>query len=59
VEYHLPELSAEQVAQLGRRQYYGYLIELYYNDVLQDLVAAPRKLARFGSASAPAVENEP
>ena len=59
VEYHLPELSPEQVAQLGRRQYYGYLIELYYNDVLQDLVAAPRKLARFGSANSPAAENEP
>jgi len=59
VEYHLPELSAEQTAQLGRRQYFGYLIELYYHDVLQDLVAAPRKLARFGSASAPPADHEP
>jgi hypothetical protein len=57
VEYHLPELSPEQVAQLGTRSFFGYLIELYYNDVLQDLVAAPRKLARFGSASAPVRES--
>lgn len=56
VEYRLPELSPEQVAQLGSRKYFGYLIELYYNDVLQDLVAAPRKLSRFGSASAPVRE---
>jgi hypothetical protein len=59
VEYHLPELTPEQIAQLGHRQYFGYVIELYYHDVLQDLVAAPRKLARFGSATPAAARNEP
>jgi hypothetical protein len=59
VEYHLPELSPEQIAQLGRRQYFGYVIELYYHDVLQDLVAAPRKLARFGSVTPAATGEEP
>ncbi len=58
VDYHLPELTTEQKAALGQRSYFGYLIELYYHDVLQDLVAAPRKLARFGSAAHPRTDSD-
>lgn len=46
VEYRLPKLTDEQRAAFGRRSYFGYVIELYYKDVLQDVVANPRKLAR-------------
>jgi len=52
VEYRLPELTEEQQAAFGQRTYYGYLIELYYEDVLQDVVANPRKLARKESQPA-------
>jgi hypothetical protein len=51
VAYHLPELSPAERASHGQRQFFGYLIELYYQDILQDLVAAPRKLARFGTTA--------
>lgn len=51
VEYFLPKLTDEQVANHGQRQYYGYVVELYYADVLQDFVANPRKLGRLGSST--------
>jgi len=50
VEYFLPELPADQRATLGEREFYGYVVELYYKDLLQDIVARPRKLARLGSS---------
>ncbi len=46
VEYLLDELTKDQEAALGQRQFYGYVVELYYRDVLQDVVASPRKLIR-------------
>lgn len=51
VEYFLPKLTAEQTATLGQRQFFGYVVELYYKDLLQDIVASPRKLARLGSSA--------
>lgn len=50
VVYHLPALSAAEVQQHGRRSYYGYMLRLYYNNKLQDVVAEPRDLLEFGSA---------
>tara|TARA_R110002096_G_scaffold376724_8_gene570505 strand:- start:553 stop:1650 length:1098 start_codon:yes stop_codon:yes gene_type:complete len=48
VEYFLKTLTKDQEAALGKRQYFGYVVELYYRDVLQDVVASPRKLLRSG-----------
>ncbi|MEM1294742.1 MAG: tetratricopeptide repeat protein [Verrucomicrobiota bacterium] len=48
VEYFLKKLTKDQEAALGKRQYFGYVVELYYRDVLQDVVASPRKLLRSG-----------
>ena len=50
VDYFLPKLTPEQVATLGQRRFFGYVVELYYKDLLQDIVASPRKLARLGSS---------
>lgn len=52
VEYFLKELTKDQEAALGKRQYFGYVVELYYRDVLQDVVASPRKLLRSGEQPA-------
>lgn len=51
VEYFLPKLTQEQLATLGQRRFFGYVVELYYKDLLQDVVASPRKLARLGSSA--------
>lgn len=56
VEYFLPALTEEQLANHGQREYYGYVVELYYQNVLQDYVANPRKLGRLtnpGASGAP------
>lgn len=44
VIYHQPEFTEEQKRELGERQYYGYIIELYYRDQLQDSAAFPPDL---------------
>jgi len=51
VDYILPKLNDEEKAILGNRHYFGYVIELYYRDVLQDMVANPRRLARQSQTS--------
>lgn len=51
VDYFLPKLTQEQAATLGQRRFFGYVVELYYKDLLQDIVASPRKLARLGSSA--------
>ncbi|MEM7014043.1 MAG: hypothetical protein AAF585_21500, partial [Verrucomicrobiota bacterium] len=50
-EYFLPKLTDEQIAGHGRREYFGYVVELYYDNVLQDYVANPRKLGRLGATN--------
>ena len=50
VEYFLPTLTDEETALNGKREYYGYVVELYYQNVLQDFVANPRKLGRLGGS---------
>lgn len=57
-DYMLPKLNDEEKAILGNRHYFGYVIELYYRDILQDMVANPRRLARQ-SQSAPAPQEFP
>lgn len=38
-------LSAEEIAPDSARRYHGYVVKLYYNDHLQDVVAKPAQLA--------------
>lgn len=56
VSYYQPVFTNEQKRELGERVYYGYIVELYYQDELQDVVAAPRKLMGL-NPSAPPVNN--
>ena len=42
--YFQPTFTEAQKKELGERRYYGYIIELYYRDELQDVVAEPRDL---------------
>jgi hypothetical protein len=44
VEYFHPVLTPEQVRDLGDRKYHGHIVEVYYRDELQDVVAQPRTL---------------
>lgn len=45
VNYSQPEFTEEQRRELGERVYYGYAIELYYLDELQDRVIVPEDIA--------------
>jgi hypothetical protein len=47
VDYQQPVFSEEQLRELGVRKYYGYVIELYYQDRLQDRIEMPEELSRF------------
>lgn len=47
VVYQQPELTEEQRRELGERAYHGYVIELYYQDRLQDTVAKPEVLKQM------------
>lgn len=44
VTYQQPEFTIEQRQDLGERKYYGYAIELYYQDVLQDRIVMPEDI---------------
>lgn len=54
VTYYQPVFTPEQKRELGERVYYGYIVELYYRDELQDVVAAPRKLRGLHPSAPPA-----
>jgi len=47
VDYRQPVFSEEELRELGERRYYGYVIELYYQDKLQDRIEMPEELSRF------------
>lgn len=53
VTYYQPVFTSEQKRDLGERVYYGYIVELYYRDELQDVVAAPRKLMGLNPSAPP------
>jgi hypothetical protein len=53
VIYHQPVFSPEQKRELGERAYYGYIIELYYRDELQDSAAFPPTLRDLEPKSIP------
>ncbi len=54
VSYYQPVFTKEQKRDLGERVYYGYIVELYYQNELQDVVAAPRKLMGLNPSAPPA-----
>jgi len=47
VNYNQPVFSEEQKRELGERSYYGYAIELYYRDQIQDKAVMPEEIARL------------
>lgn len=44
VNYDQSSLTEEQKRELGERKYFGYVIQLYYRDELQDRIAMPPEL---------------
>ena len=56
VNYTQPKFSEEEARELGDRKYYGYIVELYYRDELQDKVIMPSDLAQYQIMEAPGVE---
>lgn len=44
VNYHQPQFTEEESQDLGNRSYYGYVIELYYQDRLQDRIVVPEAI---------------
>jgi len=51
VLYNLPEFSANEVAQLGRHVFYGYVVKLYYKNRLMGAVVNPPDLSTVGDSS--------
>ncbi len=49
VVYHMPELTPQEIASIGRRQFYGYVVKLYYLNRLAGSAAAPRELLAAGN----------
>lgn len=43
-QYHMPILTPSEIADFGKRGYYGFIARLYYRDKLQDIYAQPRIL---------------
>jgi hypothetical protein len=54
--YHMPELTAAEVANIGHRAFGGYVIKLYYKNRLMSTAASPRELlsGSSGQGSGPA-----
>ena len=42
--YHMPELTPQEIANIGRREFGGYVIKLYYKNRLMSTAASPRDL---------------
>lgn len=53
IEYVRGDLSTDEVKKYGSRNYYGYVIEVYWNDKLQDVKAEPPELADFAREMPP------
>ena len=47
VNYNQPVFTEEQKRELGERSYYGYAIELYYRDKIQDKLVMPENIANL------------
>lgn len=55
--YHMPELTSQEMANIGHREFGGYVVKLYYQNRLMSTAAAPRELlggtSGQGAGSAP------
>ncbi len=45
--YNMPELNAEELRDLGKRSYYGYVVKIFYQDRLMVEQAEPKSLADY------------
>ena len=51
VVYHMPELRPEELRDLGKRSYYGYVVKLFYQNRLMSQKADPPSLLDFKPAA--------
>jgi tetratricopeptide (TPR) repeat protein len=42
--YFFPKTSEEEISRIGQREYYGFVVKLYYDNELQDIYSYPRTL---------------
>ncbi len=47
IVYHMPELRPEELRDLGKRSYYGYVVKLFYQNRLMSQKADPPALLDF------------
>ncbi len=59
VVYFHPQLTPDQIRELGQRRFYGYVVKLFYQDELQDQVADPGSLADQRPLDLPATGEGP
>jgi hypothetical protein len=45
--YNMPELKPEELRDLGKRSYYGYVVKIFYQDRLMSVQAEPKSLADY------------
>jgi hypothetical protein len=50
--YNMPELKPEELRELGKRSYYGYVVKIYYLDRLMDVQAEPQALVNYNPPGA-------
>ncbi len=55
VAYTIPEADPTDVHLLGKREYYGYVVELLYKGEVIDQQAKPRRLHSIHGANTPAI----
>lgn len=45
--YNMPELKAEELRNLGKRAFYGYVVKIFYQDRIMGVQAEPRALVDY------------
>ncbi len=57
-QYHMPVLTSREIADFGKRKYYGFIARLYHKNKLQDVYAQRRTLlAKPPAESAPLLDD--
>jgi len=52
VVYHMPKLSPQEEAEIGRREFHGFVVKLYYQQKLVSTTAEPRDLLTRSATAA-------
>lgn len=52
VVYHMPKLSPQEEAEIGRREFHGFVVKLYYQQKLVSTTAEPRDLLTQSATAA-------